>query len=213
MFKWNEFVPTELFQTPVYLDWIMRARARTHTHTHTHTYIYIYIYTWMLRAILNKSWRQHATKHQLYGYLPPITKTIKVRRTRHAGHHSRSRDEIMWCSPMDPLTWPSKSRATSSNLYNQLCEDTWCSPDDLPEAINDREEWRERVRDIRAGGTTWWWWSKYMCRLIYVHICMHIKKRLFICIYIYIYMCVCVVWLLFNAIVTLVGYLMPKPSF
>ena len=42
-------------------------------------------YTRMLRAILNKSWRQHSTKHQLYGHLPPITKTIQVRRTRHAG--------------------------------------------------------------------------------------------------------------------------------
>ena len=29
-------------------------------------------YTRMLRAILNKSWRQHATKQQqLYGHLPP----------------------------------------------------------------------------------------------------------------------------------------------
>ena len=28
----------------------------------------------------------------------------------------------------------------------------------LPEAMNDREEWRERVSYIRAGGTTWWWW-------------------------------------------------------
>ena len=36
-------------------------------------------YTRMLRAILNKSWRQHPTKHQLYGHLPPITKTIQVR--------------------------------------------------------------------------------------------------------------------------------------
>ena len=43
-------------------------------------------YKRMLRAILNKSWRQHPTRHQLYGYLPPITKTIQVRRTRHAGH-------------------------------------------------------------------------------------------------------------------------------
>ena len=43
-------------------------------------------YTRMLRAIFNKSWRQHPTKPQLYGHLPPITKTIKVRRTRHAGH-------------------------------------------------------------------------------------------------------------------------------
>ena len=43
-------------------------------------------YTRMLRAILNKSWRQHPTKHQLCGRLPLITKTIQVRRTRHAGH-------------------------------------------------------------------------------------------------------------------------------
>ena len=28
----------------------------------------------------------------------------------------------------------------------QLCEDTGCSPEDLPEAMNDREKWRERVR-------------------------------------------------------------------
>ena len=27
-------------------------------------------------------------------------------------------------------------------------------PQDLPEAMSDREKWRERVRDIRAGGTT-----------------------------------------------------------
>ena len=36
----------------------------------------------------------------------------------------------------------------------QLCEDTGCNPEDLPEAMNDREKWRERVRDIRAGGAT-----------------------------------------------------------
>ena len=37
-----------------------------------------------------------------------------------------------------------------------FCEDMGCSPENLPEAMNDREEWRERVRDIHAGGTTWW---------------------------------------------------------
>ena len=36
-------------------------------------------YTRMLRAILNKSWHQHPTRQQLYGHLPPITKTIQVR--------------------------------------------------------------------------------------------------------------------------------------
>ena len=57
-------------------------------------------YTRMLRAILNKSWRQHPTR-QLYGHLPPITKTIQVRRTRHAGHCWRSWDELI----SDVLLW------------------------------------------------------------------------------------------------------------
>ena len=52
-------------------------------------------YTRMLRAILNKSWRQHPKRHQLYGHLPPIMITIPVRRTRHAGHCWRSRDELI----------------------------------------------------------------------------------------------------------------------
>ena len=58
-------------------------------------------YTRMLRAILNKSWRQHPTRHQLYGHLPPIMKTIQVRRTRHAEHCWRSRDELI----SDVLLW------------------------------------------------------------------------------------------------------------
>ena len=58
-------------------------------------------YKRMLRAILNKSWRQHPTRHQLYGHLPPITNTIQVKRTRHAGHCWRSKDELI----SDVLLW------------------------------------------------------------------------------------------------------------
>ena len=57
-------------------------------------------YTRMLRAILNKSWKQCPTKQQLYGYLSPITKTIKVRRTKHAGHCWRSRNELISDVPL-----------------------------------------------------------------------------------------------------------------
>ena len=52
-------------------------------------------YTRMLQARLNKSQRQHPTKQQLYGHLLPITKTIQFRRTRHAGHCWRSKDELI----------------------------------------------------------------------------------------------------------------------
>ena len=113
----------------------------------------------MLRAVLNKSWRQHPTRLQLYGHLPPITKTIQVRRTRHAGHCWRSKDELI----SDVLLWtPTHGCARvgrpARTYIQQLCEDTGCNPEDLPEAMNDREKWRETVRDIRAGGATWWWW-------------------------------------------------------
>ena len=117
-------------------------------------------YTRMLRAVLNKSWRQHPTRLQLYGHLPPITKTIQVRRTRHAGHCWRSKDELI----SDLLLWtPTHGCARvgrpARTYIQQLCEDTGCNPEDLPEAMNDREKWRETVRDIRAGGATWWWYK------------------------------------------------------
>ena len=76
-------------------------------------------YTRMLRAILNKSRQQHPTRHQLHGHLPPITKTIQVRQTRHAGHCWRSRDELI----SDVLLWtptygPGKARTTSTNIHS-----------------------------------------------------------------------------------------------
>ena len=131
-------------------------------------------YTRMLRAILNKSWRQHSTRHQLYGHLPPITKTIQVRRTRYAGHCWRSRDELI----RDVLLWtPTHGRAKAgrpARIYiQQLCEDTGCCLEDLPRAMNDREEWRERVWEIRATSTIWWWWCikySYLIKIIFKQI-------------------------------------------
>ena len=107
--------------------------------------------TRMLWAILNKSWRQHPTKQQLYRHLPPITKTIQVRRIRHAGHCRRSRDVLI----SDVLLWtPSHGRAKTGRpartYIQQLCADTRCCPEDLLKAMDDREVWRERVRNIRV---------------------------------------------------------------
>ena len=59
-------------------------------------------YTRMLRGIMNKSWRQHPTKHQLYGHLPLITKTIQVRRTRHARLLEKQERGHKWYTLMDP---------------------------------------------------------------------------------------------------------------
>ena len=113
-------------------------------------------YTRMLQAVLNKSWRKHPTKQQMYSHLPHITKTIKIRRTRHAGHCWRSRDELI--SDVLPSHERAKAGRPAQTYIQQLCADTGCSPEDLPEAMDDRKGWRERVRDIRADSATWWWW-------------------------------------------------------
>ena len=119
-------------------------------------------YTRMLRAILKKSWRQH---------LPPITKSIQGRRTRHTGHCWRSRDELisnvlLWT----PTYGQAKAGRPARTYIQQLCEDTGYSPEDLPEAMNDWEKWRKRVRDIRASGTSWLWWWGWLERRTKDHI-------------------------------------------
>ena len=98
-------------------------------------------YTRMLRPILNKSWQQHPTRHQLYGHLPPITKTIHVRRTRRVGQCKRSGDELI----SDVLLWTptygrTKAERPARTYIQQLCENTGCSPEDLPGTMNDREK-------------------------------------------------------------------------
>ena len=98
-------------------------------------------YARMLRAILNKSWWQHPTRHQLYGHLPPITKNILARRTKLAEHYWRSKDELI----SDVLLWtPTYDRPKAerpARIYiQQLCKDTGWSPEDLSEVMNDREK-------------------------------------------------------------------------
>ena len=113
---------------------------------------------------LSKSWRQHPTRHQQYGHLPPIMKTIQIRLTRHTGHCLRSRDELI----SDVLLWtPTYGRAKAgqpARTYIQQLEHTYSSYVRIQdvalkttsEVMNDRWEW---VRDIHASDTWWWYLS------------------------------------------------------
>ena len=117
-------------------------------------------YTRMLRATLNKSWKQHPTKQQLYCHQPPIMKTIQIRQTRHMGDCWRSKDELI----SDILPWtPSHGWAKvgwpARTYIQQLCANTGCSLEDTPPGVtNNRDLWQERVREIRASSMTWRWW-------------------------------------------------------
>ena len=115
-------------------------------------------YTRMLWAILNNSWKQHPKKQQLYSHLPPISKTIQVRQTRHVKHCWRSKDELI----SDVFRWtPTHGHNNvgqpAKTYLHQLCADTGCSLEDLPGAMDDRDGWWEIVWEIHAVSTTWWW--------------------------------------------------------
>ena len=89
---------------------------------------------------MNKSLNQHSTKQQLYGHLPPISKTIQGWWKGHAGYCWGSRDELI----SDVLLWiltygrVSVGQPAKTYLY-QACMDTGCSFEDLLEAMDDRD--------------------------------------------------------------------------
>ena len=88
-----------------------------------------------------------------------IIKTIKVRQTRHAGHCWRSKDELI----SDIILWTPSHRGAnvgrpSRTCIQQLCVSRVYSVEDLPGAMDDRDGWRARVGEIRAGRSTWWWY-------------------------------------------------------
>ena len=113
----------------------------------------------MLCAVLNKSWKQRLPKQQLCSHLPPISQSIQVRWTRHAGHHWRSKDKLI----SDVLLWtPTHAHISvdqpAKTCIHQLYVNTGCSQEDLPGIMDDRDRWQERVRELHAVSTTWWWW-------------------------------------------------------
>ena len=129
----------------------------------------------MLRDLLNKSWKQHHLKQQLYGLLAPISKAIEIIQTRHAGHSRRSKNEPI----SDVLLWIfSYGRAgvgRPARTYLRIpCTDTGYSLENLSEAMDDWDEWQEREREWereRESGNSmprdtalwrWWWWWWYI---------------------------------------------------
>ena len=74
-----------------------------------------------------------------------------------------------------------KAGRPARTYIQQLCADTGCSSEDLPEAMDDRKGWWEWVRDIRADSATWWWWwsmknslKHLICR---VDVCIAISEN------------------------------------
>ena len=117
-------------------------------------------YIRMLPDVLNEPLKQHPPKQQLYGHLPPISQTIQVRRTRHAGHCLWHKDEFI----NDDLLWTlvhgrfNIGQPAKTGKY-QLDVDSRWGLEDLPETMDDLDGWWERKRDRKlcAVWAIWWW--------------------------------------------------------
>ena len=108
----------------------------------------------ILCAVLNKPWKQHPMKSQLYGHLSLISQTIQVRRTRDGeamdgGREARKSMLSVWLEKKQGqihkprslmYLWTCQCWHTSKNLH-QLCKETRCSLEDLSEAMDDRDGW------------------------------------------------------------------------
>ena len=128
-------------------------------------------------------------------YLPPVSQSIQIRRTRHAGHCWSSKDglisDVLRWTPMHELT--SGGQPTKTYIY-QPTADTGCSLDDLHGAMDDKVWWgeRERERERESQGTPCYQHDLmiiYMC--VCVCVCVCVSVCVCVCIlYIYIYICI-----------------------
>ena len=78
--------------------------------------------------------------------------------TRHAGHCWRGRDELI----SDVFLWTPTHGLLAKTYIHQLCADTGCSLEDLPEAMDDRNGWQERKLLVI---NMCWWWCLMMLKL------------------------------------------------
>ena len=80
----------------------------------------------MLHAVLNKFWKQHPTKQQLYSHLLPISQTIQVR-------------VLPWTCEYISVDQPAET------CIHQLCVNTQCCREDLSVGMDGERELRESV--------------------------------------------------------------------
>ena len=126
--------------------------------------IYIYIYmcvdiSWGVSSRICIWMECFFEMVHLHGHLPPISHNFQVRWTRHAGHCWRSKDKFL----NDILLWTptygfARFGQPAKTYIHQLCANTGCCLEDLPDMMDDRDWWWKRVRELRTFSMIWWWW-------------------------------------------------------
>ena len=124
-------------------------------------------YTRVLRAVLKKSWKQHPSKLQLYGYLPLIIQIILDEQDMldTAGEAGTNLKAKFWMfSPQQRILWSALCRHWMSSRRQH--------------ATSDKDRWWERDTDIHthegihAISTIWWLPWRFLKKIKLVLICV-----------------------------------------
>ena len=102
-------------------------------------------YTRMLRSVFNIHWKQHISNAELYGNLPKITQKIRDRRTRFAGHCSRSAECVSKLVHWIPKHGIRKRGRPALNYMDVITQDTGLDVNDVRTAMQNRKVWRAIV--------------------------------------------------------------------
>ena len=106
----------------------------------------------MLRALLYKSWRQHPTKQQLY---QPSRRPLKFEEQDKRDTAEGVKTNLYVLYSCGPFYTDVQVLSDQLETYlQQLCTGIGCYKEELSEAMDERDDWRERVREIRPCDTS-----------------------------------------------------------
>eukprot|EP00795_Rhopilema_esculentum_P003965 gene3965-17441_t len=108
-------------------------------------------YTKMLRSVLGVSWKDHKTNKQLYENLSKVSIVLQERRLRFVGHCWRRKDKLiskllLW----QPTQSQQKPGRPCITYMDQLLNDTGLDCTNIKRVMENREEWKKLVKDVRG---------------------------------------------------------------
>ena len=105
----------------------------------------------MLRTALNVQWQQHINNQELYGSLPRVSETIRVRRLRIAGHCARHNEEIA----SKALLWepqhghPNRGRRRTTYIDTIKADTILDNTKEIRDAMLHQVVWKDSIRTAR----------------------------------------------------------------
>ena len=101
----------------------------------------------MFRTALNVSWQDHITNKILYGDTPLLNKGIQRQRLSFSGHCWRNKNELASEFVLWAPSHGQRKRGRLALVYPDiLVRDTGCQHKELPNAMSDKDNWRNHVK-------------------------------------------------------------------